>query len=60
MNRPDYENGRCFGIFDLRGQSWVLDCFDEVRLFPDLKSAEDYCTLCKTYSFEDYEARLYR
>ena len=46
-----------FGIFDLEQKDWVLDCFDDPRVFLTPESAEKYRTNCVNYNSTRFEVR---
>jgi hypothetical protein len=46
-----------FGIFDVAAKEWVLDCFDDPRLFLTHAHAQEYRKLCKDYSSARFEVR---
>lgn len=55
--RPSFEDGLCFGLYNLLTQSWALDCFDYPRRFVTRAEAENYKPALQDAS--SFEVRLY-
>ncbi len=55
--RPDWETRTCYGVYDIKNQAWVLDCFDYPSTFPSQEAAEAFRSSCHNYNNDGFEVR---
>lgn len=48
-----------YGIINIHTKKWVLDCFDDPRLFAEAEEALDYKTKCLDYNNDNFKVETW-